>query len=136
MKIIFLILTFLFLEPAFAQNKIIDFNPAQIKFSFLSADGSFWYDCIHTKNSQPHSWTAQCGGHEFNMHLFMDQYHHTDETTYEFHYWADEVSLLKENHTQSTWLTVDKMAKAKHIIAYLGFQSDASQLRMEVDLKN
>ena len=109
-----------------------EFEHQQLQFDFMSTDGSYWYDCKHVKENQPHSWTVYCDRYVFKLHLLLIQYHRENESTYEFHYWADETSQLKETHTQSTWLTVDKNAAPKKIIGYLGFSQDASQLRIEV----
>lgn len=109
-----------------------EFEHEQLTFDFISSDGSYWYDCKHVKESQPHSWTVYCDRYVFKLHLLLIQYHRENESTYEFHYWADETSQLKETHTQSTWLTVDKNAAPKKIVGYLGFTQDASQLRIEV----
>jgi len=64
----------------------------------------------------------------------MTEYLRENESTYEFHYWADEIAVLSETHTQSTWVTVDRAAKTKRIVSYLGFQKDSTQLRFEVSL--
>jgi hypothetical protein len=108
------------------------FEPEQLEFDFISSDGSYWYDCKHVKENQPHTWTVYCDRYVFKLHLLLIQYHRENESTYEFHYWADETSVLKETHTQSTWLSVDKNAKTKKIIGFLGFTQDASQLRIGV----
>jgi hypothetical protein len=146
MKILIQILLFLSLTVQAAPNletnlatnlkeKAIaakEFQHEQLQFDFISSDGGYWYDCKHVKESQPHSWTVYCGRYVFKLHLLLIQYHRENESTYEFHYWAGETSVLKETHTQSTWLTVDQNAKPKKIIGYLGFTQDASQLRIEV----
>lgn len=111
-----------------------DFRPEQLEFDFVSSDGSFWYDCTHKKEKDPHAWTVTCKQFTFNLHLFLTEYQRAGETTYEFHFWANETKNLHEAHTQSTWLTVDKNALTKKIIAYLGFQQDATQLRLQVNL--
>jgi hypothetical protein len=118
-----------------AQVVSQEFKPSQLSFDFMSSEGSFWYDCTHVKAQVPHDWIVTCQGYTFNLHLLLYEYIQPNEATYEFHYWADEVGILKQSHTQSTWLTVDKEAKAKRILAYLGFSNDAQQLRLEVKLK-
>jgi hypothetical protein len=123
-----------FAAPAWAQMSLPDFKPEQVSFDFLSSDGSFWIDCTHRRGGEPHAWIVKCDRFEFRLHMFMSEYGSGNDTTYEFHYWADEVTTIGETHTQSTWFTVDKTAKAKRIIAYLGFQKDASQLRLEVNM--
>lgn len=136
----FLIFTFLitlstvFSISAQAQFPGFDFKPEQLKFDFVSSDGSFWYDCTHKKEKEPHAWTVTCSQYTFNLHLFLTEYQRTNEATYEFHFWADEVKALHETHTQSIWLTVDKNAVTKKILAYMGFQQDAIQLRLQVNL--
>jgi len=124
------------LVTVFAQAQFAgpDFKPEQLKFDFVSSDGSFWYDCTHKKEKEPHAWTVICKNYSFSLHLFLTQYQRPNEATYEFHFWADEAKTLHENHTQSTWLTVDKNALTKKIVAYMGFQQDSIQLRLEVNL--
>lgn len=119
--------------PAFEPAK--DFSPEQVKFTFMSTDGSIWVNCTHDRTNIPHGWNVNCGDKKFVLHLFMREYSREEESTYEFHYWADEVATLAETHTQSTWVTVDRAAKTKRIISYLGFQKDSSQLRFEVNLQ-
>lgn len=129
-------LTALFFSVSvYAQLAPTDFTAQQLTFDYLASDGSYWYDCTHEKAKEPHDWTVTCKDLSFNLHLLLYEYRKPDETTFEFHYWADEVSILKQSHTQSTWLTIDKEAKTKKILAYLGFTNDTSQLRMEVILK-
>jgi hypothetical protein len=132
--LLFLLLLSANYSTGFAQQPLPDFKPEQVTFDFLSSDGSFWHDCNHRRGSQPHSWEVKCDRFEFRLHMFMSSYSRGGDTTYEFHYWADEVTTIGETHTQSTWFTIDKTAKAKRIIAYLGFQKDATQLRLEVSL--
>jgi hypothetical protein len=123
---------FIYFNVAKAQIATQEFQHENLSFDFISSDGSFWYDCKHEKGREPHSWIAYCDRFVFKMHLVLFQYHNENESTFEFHYWADELDNLHETHTQSTWLTVDKNARPKKIIGYLGFQNDASQLRIEV----
>ncbi len=129
------VVTFLISRPALAQLKSKDFLPEQIQFTFMSTDGSTWLKCLHQKNLQPHQWVVQCADYRFNLHLFLNQYQRANESTFELNYWADEVFLLNETHTHSTWLTVDQKAEAKQIVSYLGFSKDTRQLRLEVSLK-
>ena len=105
---------------------------SQLEFDFVSTDGAYWHDCKHIKETQPHSWTVICDRYVFKIHLLLKQYIREDESTFEFHYWADAVEGVKETHTQSTWITVDKKTLPKKIIGYLGFSNDASQLRIEL----
>ncbi|MBC7741314.1 MAG: hypothetical protein H7061_03900 [Bdellovibrionaceae bacterium] len=121
-------------QPSQAQSISQDFKSSQLTFDYLASDGSYWYDCKHTQGKEPHAWVVTCQNYIFHLHLLLFQYIRPNEATFELHYWADEVSLLKQSHTQSTWLTVDKEAKAKRIIAYLGFGDDTSQLRLGVEL--
>ena len=111
-----------------------DFQHEDLTFDFLASDGSYWYDCKHDKGTQPHSWTVYCDRFVFKLHIMLREYHHADDTSVEFHYWADEFENLKETHTQSTWLTVDKNTKPKKVIGYLGFLKDAAQLRIGISL--
>ena len=106
-----------------------------LTFDFLSTDGSYWYDCVHEKASQPHDWKAVCGPYVFQMHIMLKEYQRPDETTFEFHFWADETAKLFETHTQSTWLTVDSVSRPKNIVGYLGFSQDAAQLRVGIKLQ-
>lgn len=125
----------LFFSPlSFAQVPSMDLKAEQISFDYLSSDGGFWQECTTTQNKQPHSFTATCGTFKFDLHLMLMQYLRTDETTFEFHYWATESATLKQSHTQSTWLTVDKTAKVKNILGYLGFSDDSMQLRIRIKL--
>lgn len=126
---------FLFSFSAWAQLKPTkDFEPSQVSFTYMSSDGSLWIECKHERTNIPHGWTVNCGENKFRLHLFMNEYTRENESTYELHYWADEIALLSETHTQSTWLTVDRMAKTKRVVSYLGFQKDSTQLRFEVNL--
>lgn len=109
-----------------------EFPPENLSFDFVSSDGSFWYDCKHEKGTQPHAWTVYCDRYVFKLHIMLNEYHRENETTFEFHYWADEFDNLNETHTQSTWFTVDKNTKFKNIIGYLGFSKDSTQLRIEI----
>lgn len=118
-----------------AQLADQDFTDPQLQFTFMSTDGSNWQSCTHTKRDEPHQWSVQCAKYQFNIHLFMNQYLRADEATIELNYWADEVSILNETHTHSTWLTVDQKAQAKKLVSYLGFSKDTNQLRLEVKLK-
>jgi hypothetical protein len=129
--LLFLALAFFNAGPAQA----LEFEKDQLSFDFLAVDGAYWYDCTHKPTDQPHRWIAFCGPYQFNLHLMLIEYPRKDETTYEFHYWADEVTTLNETHTQSIWLTVDQQARAKKIVGYLGFLSDSAQLRIEIQLK-
>jgi hypothetical protein len=131
---IFLVSFFMVLN---AQAQVVsqEFKPSQLSFDFMSSEGSFWHDCTHVQAKASHDWIVTCQEYTFNLHLLLYEYIRPNEATYEFHYWADEVSVLKQAHTQSTWLTVDKEARAKRILAYLGFTNDAQQLRLEVKLK-
>jgi hypothetical protein len=122
-------------SSSLAQVPSMDLQASQVSFDYLSSDGAFWYDCTTIKNKQPHSFTAVCGLYTFTLHMMLMQYLRSDETTYEFHYWATEDLLLKQSQTQSTWLTVDKAAKVKDVLGYLGFQDDSSQLRIHLNLK-
>ena len=130
------IFSFAFITVAKAQFQSQEFSAKELKFDFLASDGSYWYDCTHEKNQAPHSWSVTCKDFKFSLHLLLYQYIRPNESTFELHYWADEVSILKQSHTQSTWLTVDKESKVKKILAYLGFQNDATQLRMQINLEN
>lgn len=109
-----------------------EFQHENLSFDYLAADGSFWHICKHEKGIQPHSWTAYCDRYVFKLHILLNVHQRENETTYEFHYWADEFDNLNETHTQSTWLTVDKNAMPNKIIGYLGFAKDATQLRIEI----
>ena len=111
-----------------------DFAPEKVKFTFMSTDGSVWINCTHKKTNVPHGWEVTCEDKKFSLHLFMQEYARENESTYEFHYWVDEIATLFETHTQSTWVTVDRQAKAKRVVSYLGFLKDSSQLRFEVNL--
>ncbi|MBC7420659.1 MAG: hypothetical protein H7328_08020 [Bdellovibrio sp.] len=128
-----LVATFSINSPAQVAAK--EFQAAQISLDYLSSDGSYWYDCTHEKSKQPHDWVVSCNGYTFNLHVFLYEYLRPNETTFEFHFWADEIKTLKETHTQSTWLTVDQSAHTKKIVGYLGFKNDSSQLRIELNLK-
>lgn len=108
--------------------------PEQVKLTFLNSDGAFWYDCQVQKNSAPHGFSATCDKYQFSLHLLLRQYPHPEDITFEFHYWANETAILKETHTQSIWMTVDKASKAKNIINYIGFSNDMHQLRLEIKL--
>ena len=126
--------SFGFSKAALLTNpKIQEFHHDALSFDYIATDGSYWYDCKHDKGSQPHSWTVYCDRFIFKLHLMLNEYQRENETTFEFHYWADEFDNLNETHTQSTWLTVDKKAKTKKIVGYLGFLKDAAQLRIEVN---
>lgn len=111
-----------------------NFKHENLTFDFMASDGSYWYDCKHDKGVQPHSWTVYCDRYVFKLHIMLREYHRENETSVEFHYWADEVENLKETHTQSTWLTVDKNTKPKKLTGYLGFLKDAAQLRIGIAL--
>lgn len=124
----------LLLSIANAQVPSIDLQAKQISFDYLSSDGGFWLDCTTIKNKQPHSFSASCGSYKFDLHLRLMQYLRPDETTFEFHYWATETAVQKQTQTQSTWMTVDKAAKLKNIIGYLGFKEDSTQLRIRIQL--
>ena len=111
-----------------------DFQHENLTFDFMASDGSYWYDCKHDKGTQPHSWTVYCDRFVFKLHIMLREYHRENETSVEFHYWADEFENLNETHTQSTWLTVDKNTKPKKLTGYLGFLKDAAQLRIGIAL--
>lgn len=129
------VIAILFSSLCFSQMKPAqDFSASKVKFTFMSSDGSIWIDCTHARTDVPHGWTVQCADKKFSLHLFMTEYFRENESTYEFHYWADEIAVLSETHTQSTWVTVDRAAKTKRIVSYLGFQKDSTQLRFEVEL--
>ncbi|MBC7371969.1 MAG: hypothetical protein H7326_10410 [Bdellovibrionaceae bacterium] len=125
----------LLLSTSHAQVPSMDLKAEQISLDYLSSDGGFWIDCTTVQNKQPHSFTATCGSYKFDLHLMLRQYLRSDETTFEFHYWATETEIDKQTHTQSTWLTVDKTAKVKNIIGYLGFKDDSTQLRIRIQLE-
>ena len=132
MKNLILLFFFMFLSgPLWAA----EFRAQDLTFDFLSTDGSTWYDCVHEKSSQPHGWKAVCGPYVFNMHIMLKEYQRPGESTFEFHFWADETAKLFENHTQSTWLTVDSASRPKNIISYLGFSKDTTQLRIGIKLQ-
>lgn len=135
-KLLMLLFFSFYALPSFAILKATDFQSSQLNFDFIASDGSFWYDCTHKPGLEPHDWIVKCDRFEFHLHLFLQQFQRADESTFEFHYWADEVAVLKETHTQSTWITVDKKTVTKKIISYLGFQMDSSQLRIEVQTVN
>ncbi len=125
----------LYSSLAFAQMSAKEFKASQLSFDYLSSDGSFWYDCSHEKAKEAHDWIVNCDNYKFNLHILLYEHRRADESTFEFHYWADEVTTIKENHTQSTWLTIDKAAHTKSVKAYLGFKGDAGQLRLELKIK-
>ena len=131
MKLKIILPLLLLSQFAFGQ----EFDHDELTFDFLSTDGSYWYDCKHEKAREPHDWTAYCGPYVFQMHIMLIEYPRPEETTFEFHFWADETAVLKETHTQSTWLTVDKISRPKRIIGYLGFSADAAQLRIGINLR-
>lgn len=133
MRLLLILVALVISISTFAAPVKQDFQHENLNFDFISSDGAFWLDCKHDKGTQPHAWTVYCGKYVFKLHMFLRQYNREDETTFEFHYWADEFDNLKETHTQSTWLSVDKNTKPKRIIAYLGFTGDTSQLRMEIN---
>jgi hypothetical protein len=125
----------IFLLSISGQAKTIkteEFNHDNLSFNYLASDGGFWFDCKHVKGKQPHGWTVYCDRYVFKLHLMLNQYQKENETTFEFHYWADEFENLNETHTQSTWLTVDKNVNPKEIIGYLGFTKDSTQLRLKI----
>lgn len=136
LKLIFLptLLTLMISLAAKAQLADQDFTPDQLQFTFMSTDGSQWQACTHSQKQMPHGWDVECGAYHFTLHLFMRQYLRASESTIELNYWADEISVLNETHTHSTWLTVDQKAQAKKIVSYLGFSKDTSQLRLEAKL--
>ena len=122
-----------FSKPRLAINPSTkEFQHENLSFDYLATDGSFWHNCKHQKGDQPHSWIVYCDRYIFKLHLLLNVYQRENETTFEFHYWADEFDNLNETHTQSTWLTVDKNAIPKKLIGYLGFSKDATQLRIEI----
>jgi hypothetical protein len=128
----------LFSTTLWANNSVVsakDFLPEKVKFTFMSSDGSVWINCSHKKTDIPHGWDVTCGDKKFSLHLFMQEYSRENESTYEFHYWVDEIATLFETHTQSTWVTIDRRAQAKRVVSYLGFQKDSTQLRFEVNLQ-
>ncbi len=135
-KLFLLVFLLVFTEISNAGTDVIPtpqlFEPENLSFDYLSTDGSFWYDCKHDKGVQPHSWTVYCDRFVFQLHLMLIAYPRENETTFEFHYWADEFENLHETHTQSTWITVDKNTKLKKLMGYLGFTQDSSQLRIEI----
>lgn len=135
-KIFFVVFLFGVVATAKTDKPVLvqDFQHEDLTFDFLASDGSYWYDCKHDKGTQPHSWTVYCDKFVFKLHIMLREYHHEDDTSVEFHYWADEYENLNETHTQSTWLTVDKKAKPKKLIGYLGFLKDAAQLRIGIAL--
>ncbi|MBC7464819.1 MAG: hypothetical protein H7256_02405 [Bdellovibrio sp.] len=126
---------FLFSTLSWGQAAAPDYDPSQVKFNFLSSDGEMWLDCVTKKLDQPHSWTTSCGQYVFNLHMFSRDFTNSAETMVEFHYWATETAVLKETHTQSTWLTTDTANSTKKIVSYLGFSNDSMQLRVQIDLK-
>ncbi len=129
------LVSFFLTVSATAQMAAKEFKASQLSVDYLSSDGSYWYDCTHEKAKQPHDWVVTCKDYKFNLHILLYEYIRTNETTFEFHYWADEITTIKETHTQSTWLTIDKEARTKKILGYLGFKGDSSQLRLQIDLK-
>ncbi len=148
-KFVFLIVLSLLLT---SNVYSLELKKDQLSFDFMSSDGSFWYDCNHEKGTEPHQWKLVCGSntnkYEFNLHLVVTEHKNSvkDDVTIEFHYWADrrnnknkfkiEPIKCEDNYvkssTQSTWITVDKNANTKKILGYLGFDNDATQLRVEI----
>lgn len=122
-------------SSSFAQLAAPDYDPSQVKFTFLSTEGDIWLDCVTKKLEQPHAWQATCAQYNFTLHMFSRDFVNKQESMTEFHYWATETNLLKETHTQSTWFTTDTAANMKKIVAYLGFSNDVMQLRVQIDLK-
>ena len=118
-----------------AQVADQDFTTNQLQFTFMSTDGSTWQKCTHAKDTQIHEWAVACGNYKFQLHLFFKSYSRAEESTYELNYWADEILILNETHTHSTWLTVDRKAQVKKIVSYLGFTKDTNQLRLEAEFK-
>lgn len=131
MKLFLLGITLFFLSLANSQTTP-NFEHDSLTFDYIATDGSYWYDCKHDKGTQPYSWIVYCDRFIFKLHIMLKEYRRENETTLEFHYWADEFDNLKETHTQSTWMTVDKNTKPKKIVGFLGFLKDAAQLRIEV----
>lgn len=125
----------LFSMTTWAQLPPTEITTDQIKLDYLTSDGEYWVNCTAEKQENPHSWIATCDKYKFSLHLMLKQYIRMDEATFEFHFWATETEILKETHTQSTWLTVDSKSQAKKIVSYLGFVNDSSQLRIEIKLK-
>lgn len=113
-------------------------TPEQLQFDFLSSEGSFWHDCTHKKLEEPHQFLVSCPDQKntFKVHLLLKEYFNPLETTYELHYWADySNSSNKQTSTQSTWLTVEKGTPVKKIVGYLGFDTDATQFRFELNIQ-
>jgi hypothetical protein len=130
----FFLYLLLFSTTALAQSKSIDFTASQLNFTYMSSDGGYIVDCKHSQGDQPHGWVAICDKMHFDLHLMLNVYPKPDETIFEFHFWATENAVLNQTHTQSTWLTVDKTAKTKKIISYVGFSDDTTQLRVQLNL--
>lgn len=132
---IFLVAAVVFIS---SKSQAVELTPENLNFDYMSSEGSFWLDCVHGKGEQPHQWKLKCGRQnvEFNIHLLLREYKDAEknEVTVEFHYWADRFSDKLSSATQSTWITLDKNSKTKKIIGYLGFDNDANQLRMEIQL--
>jgi hypothetical protein len=116
------------------KDKSVDFSASQLNFQYMSTDGTYQIDCTHAKGDQPHGWTVTCDKMHFDLHLMLVVYPKPDETIFEFHFWATENAVLNQSHTQSTWLTVDKTAKTKKIVSYVGFSDDTTQLRVQLNL--
>lgn len=129
------LVTLLISTSSWAQAAAPDYDPSQVKFNFLSSDGEMWLDCATKKLDQPHSWLTTCGDYSFNLHMFSRDFVSDKESMVEFHYWATETAVLKETHTQSTWLTTDSASSTTKIVSYIGFLNDSMQLRVQIDLK-
>ncbi len=98
------LIVFLFSTTIWASSYITplqDFSPEKVKFTFMSTDGSVWINCAHKRTNVPHGWEVTCNDKKFSLHLFMQEYFREDESTYEFHYWVDEVASLHETHTHN-----------------------------------
>jgi hypothetical protein len=126
--------------PLTSMGKTVVLSADQMDFDFISSEGSFWFDCIHKKLSEPHQWQVNCPNDQrtFRLHLMLNEYLSQDEVTYELHFWADRDEPLqkRQTRTQSTWITLDRAAKAKKIVSFLGFDEDATQFRLELRLKS
>ncbi len=131
-------LFFLLFVTCVVSAEAVELADSDISFDYLSTDGAFWYDCFHEKGSQPHQWRLKCGDKkiEFNIHLLLREYKSVsrNEVTVEFHYWADRIEPTIKSAKQSTWITMDKNSNTKKIMGYVGFDDDANQLRIEINL--
>lgn len=115
-------------------------SDSELRFAYISNDGSVWLDCTHwRKNQKLPDWEVICGKNNrvtktFQVHFVTKQIQRQQmpQTSYEFLYWVTEPQGNKSvEHTPTIWMHTRKFSELDNATLSTGVDNGSAILNLE-----